>query len=91
MTPTLRPRYVSCVFGAYGLAPESGVPAKELRPASHTGAGEVTLDSYIVSATPFEDLQPNYDDGTWSMERFAERHILFPVRTADYDYLAKLC
>ena len=59
--------------------------------ANHTGAGEVTLDSYIVSATPFEDLQPKYDDGTWSMERFAERHILFPVRNADYDYLAKLC
>ena len=55
------------------------------------GPGKVTLDSYIVSATPFEDLQPNYDDGTWSMERFAERHILFPVRNGDYDYLAKLC
>ena len=60
---------------------------------NHAGAGtgEVTLDSYIVSATPFEELQPKYDDGTWSMERFAERHILFPVRNANYDYLAKLC
>ena len=58
---------------------------------SHPGPGNVTLDSYIISATPFEDLQPKYDDGTWSRQRFAERHILFPVRDADYDYLAKLC
>ena len=56
--------------------------------ANHTGIGKVTLDSYIVSATPFEDLQPKYDDGTWSTEGFAERHILFPVRNAGYDYLA---
>ena len=57
---------------------------------THSGASEVRLDSYIVSATPFEDLQPKYDDGTWDMERFAARHILFPVRNANYDYLARL-
>ena len=55
--------------------------------ASHAGPGNVALDSYIISTTPFEDLQPKYDDGTWSIERFAERHILFPVRDAGYDYL----
>ena len=52
--------------------------------------GEVALDSYIVSATPFEDLRPKYDDGAWSMAHFAERHILFPVREPEYDYLALL-
>ena len=57
---------------------------------THAGTGEVRLDSYIVSATPFEDLQSKYDDGTWDMERFAARHILFPVRNASYDYLAHL-
>ena len=57
---------------------------------THSGASEVRLDSYIVSATPFEDLQPKYDDGTWDMERFAARHILFPLRNANYDYLARL-
>ena len=36
------------------------------------------------------NLRPRYDDGMWSMERFAERHILFAVREADYDYLALL-
>ena len=57
---------------------------------THSGAGEVRLDSYIVSATPFEDLRPKYDDGTWDMERFAAHHILFPVRNGSYDYLAPL-
>ena len=54
------------------------------------GSGKVTLDSYIISATPFADLRQRYDDGTWSMARFAERHILFPAREAGYDYLALL-
>ena len=58
--------------------------------ANHPGPGNVALDSYIISATPFEELQPKYDDGTWSMARFAERHILFPERNASYDYLALL-
>ena len=58
--------------------------------ANHAGPGKMALDAYIVSATPFEALQPRYDDGAWSMERFAERHILFPVRETGYDYLALL-
>ena len=57
---------------------------------THAGASEVRLDSYIVSATPFEDLQPKYDDGGWDLQRFAACHILFPVRNASYDYLAHL-
>ena len=52
--------------------------------------GDVHLDSYIVSATPFEDLQPKYDDGSWSLEHFANHHILFPVRDGSYDYLARM-
>ena len=27
----------------------------------------ITLDSYIISATPYEDLRKKYDDGTWDM------------------------
>ena len=57
---------------------------------SHTSALDVRLDSYIISATPFEDLQPKYDDGSWDIERFAARHILFPVRDGNYDYLARM-
>lgn len=54
------------------------------------GMTDVTLDSYIVSMTKFEDLEKLHS-GDWSRERFAkEHHILFPERTADYDYLAKI-
>ena len=48
----------------------------------------VNLDSFIVSATPYEDLRTKYDDGTWDRERFAKAHILFPERSKEYDYLA---
>jgi len=37
----------------------------------------VTMDSFIVSATPYEELQTIYDDGTWDNESFAKKHILF--------------
>lgn len=48
---------------------------------------DVTLDSFIISATPFEDLYKRYDDGTWDRVKFAEKHILFPERNGDYDYI----
>jgi len=50
----------------------------------------VALDSFIVSATPYEDLRRRYDDGTWDRKRFAEAHILFPERHDDYDYIAAI-
>ncbi len=37
---------------------------------------ELTLDSYIISATPFDELKRRWSDG-WTLERFAEEHILF--------------
>jgi len=48
------------------------------------------LDSYIISATPFENLQKHYDDGTWDREKFAQKHILFQERNKDYDYIHRL-
>lgn len=48
---------------------------------------DVSLDSFIVSATPFEDLYRRYDDGTWDRVKFAEKHILFPERNDEYDYI----
>ena len=39
------------------------------------GAANVRLDSFIVSATPYEQLYRRYDD--WSREKFAQKHILF--------------
>jgi hypothetical protein len=50
----------------------------------------VTLDSYIISATPFEDLRKKYDDGTWDRVKFAKAHILFMERSREYDYLQKI-
>ena len=53
------------------------------------GMVAVTLDSYIVSETPFEVLARRYG-GIWDRRRFAEEHILFPERNAGYDYLAEI-
>ena len=38
---------------------------------------DVTLDSYIISATPYEDLHQRYGNGLWDIGRFAGKHILF--------------
>ncbi len=48
---------------------------------------DITLDSYIISATRFEDLRKRYDDGTWDLERFEEAHILFAEQN---DCLSKI-
>ena len=54
------------------------------------GTKNVSLDSFIVSATPFEELRRRYDDGSWNLNRFASRHILFPKRDGEYDYVAEI-
>ena len=38
---------------------------------------DVTLDSYIISVTPYGDLYQRYDDGSWDVSEFADAHILF--------------
>ncbi|PKN27536.1 MAG: restriction endonuclease subunit R [Deltaproteobacteria bacterium HGW-Deltaproteobacteria-21] len=48
---------------------------------------DITLDSYIISATPFDILRKKYDDGKWDKEKFAGVHILFPERNGEYDYM----
>ena len=50
----------------------------------------VALDSFIISATSFEDLFKRYDDGSWDRAKFAARHILFPERNERYDYLKQI-
>ncbi len=53
------------------------------------GPTGVELDSWIVSATRYEDLRPRYE--TWSKEEYAQKHILFQEpRTDEYDYIALL-
>lgn len=46
--------------------------------ASSKSKKQVLLDSYIVSATPYEELHTRYDDGTWDRQKFIDKHILFP-------------
>jgi len=48
---------------------------------------DITLDSFIVSATPFADLRQRYDDGSWDRAKFTQAHILFPERNDGYDYI----
>ena len=44
----------------------------------------VSLDSFIISATPYLDLYKRYDSGEWTPEQFAQKHILFPEQDGDY-------
>lgn len=62
--------------------------AKAMR--ARAGLDNVTLDAFIVSETPYADLRTRYDDGTWDKERFADKHILFPERSSDYDYVESI-
>ena len=48
---------------------------------------DVSLDSFIISETPYDSLYQRYDDGRWSREDFARKHILFPDRNDSYDYM----
>ncbi len=62
--------------------------AKEI--GQRTGRHDIVLDSYIISATPYDDLYRHYDDGSWTRDRFAEHHILFQERNKEYDYVKTL-
>ena len=58
--------------------------------ALKSGLDNVSLDSYIISATPYEKLRAYYGDGSWSRDDFSRKHILFPSRDTDVDYLGPL-
>lgn len=47
------------------------------------GLNNVVLDSYIISVTPFSELQQYYGTGNWTIDEFADVHILF-FETNDY-------
>ena len=58
--------------------------------AERSAKKDVQLDSFIVSATPYDELCPMYGNGDWTREDFATKHILFPERNGGYDYIAKI-
>ena len=53
---------------------------------------DLSLDSFIVSTTPYQDLRPRYGDGSWTRKQFAEKHILFQEdrATSGHDYIAAI-
>ena len=51
---------------------------------------DIKLDSFIVSATPYEALWDRYGDASWDLERFTQAHILFPDQGENYDYIAAI-
>jgi len=57
---------------------------------ARSGRRHITLDSYIISATPYDDLRKQYDDGSWDREKFAAAHILFLERGDKYDYMQRM-
>ena len=57
------------------------------RSTQHGMTQNITMDSFIISKTPYDELHQRYDDGTWDRARFAEKHILFPERSGGYDYM----
>jgi len=64
------------------------LPALAQEIAKRSRRQDITLDAFIISATPYEELYRHYDDGTWDRARFAEKHILFPERSGGgYDYM----
>ena len=60
------------------------------RIASRSYYSQVQLDSYIISATKFEDLQDYYSDGLWTEDDFAAKHILFQEPEVGYNYIERI-
>ena len=55
--------------------------------SQRSGISNVRLDSFIISQTPYLELRDIYDSGDWSLDDFAKRHILFPERNVQHDYV----
>lgn len=64
------------------------LPALARSAGERSGLENVAMDSYIVSQTPYEELRRVYDDGTWTRDRFARAHILFPECSSKYNYIS---
>ena len=63
------------------------LPALAEEIGKRSGRNDIALDAFIVSATPYNELHPRYDDGNWDRAKFAKNHILFQERGSEYDYI----
>lgn len=52
--------------------------------SEETKGTRVSLDAFIISATPYEKLYRHYDNGNWSRDEFAKKHILFRENGNEY-------
>ena len=50
---------------------------------------QVSLDSFIISTTPYERLRKRYGNG-WTRDDFVDKHILFREGNGDYGYLKRI-
>jgi len=57
---------------------------------TRSGRKGIALDSYVISATKYDDLRKKYVDGSWDREKFSQKHILFMDRNSEYDYMARI-
>ena len=55
-----------------------------------SGNPKVQLDSYIISTTPYDELKEFYDNGQWTREDFAAKHILFQEPELPLSYIARI-
>ena len=51
---------------------------------------DISLDAFIISATPYDELRLHYDNGRWDRAMFAQKHIIFQERNKNYDYMSIL-
>ena len=58
--------------------------------ANRSGNPKVQLDSYIISATTYRDLKDYYENGKWTKDDFAAKHILFQETEEGYNYIEKI-
>ena len=58
--------------------------------ADRSGNRNVQLDSFIISATRYEDLWERYDNGKWTREDFAAKHILFQESDSKNNYIEQI-
>ena len=66
------------------------LPELAVQIATRSANLNVELDSFIVSATTYEDLKERYGEGQWTREHFSAKHILFQTRDSEYDYIKQI-
>ena len=66
------------------------LPELSRKIANRSGNPKVQLDSYIISATKFQDLKDYYDNGKWTEDDFAAKYILFQEPEIGYSYIEKI-